>query len=120
MNPKVLIVDDEVLTCQLVAKILKLQGFASAILTDPTAIFEVIRQEAPALILMDYHLGASHGLDVLKKLKNAPDTDTLPVIMTSGMDYADEALAAGADGFLQKPFDWKALVALIKAKAPVA
>jgi len=110
---KILIVDDEALTCKLIATMLKLQGYVSASLTDPDKIWDVITQEEPALIIMDYHLGPSHGLEVLQALKSDHRTEMLPVIITSGMDYRKESLQAGADEFLVKPFDWQELAKVI-------
>lgn len=110
---KILIVDDDPLTCQLIATMLKLHGYQSAVLTDPDRILGVIAAENPQLVLMDYHLGTSHGLDVLQRVRDNAASETIPIIMTSGMDYSAEALEAGAEGFLVKPFDWHQLAALI-------
>jgi DNA-binding response OmpR family regulator len=110
---KILIVDDEALTCKLIATMLKLQGYVSTSLTDPTKIWDIIADEEPSLIIMDYHLGPSHGLEILQLLKSDQRTKTLPVIMTSGMDYRKESLQAGADEFLVKPFDWQELAKVI-------
>ena len=113
-TPNILIVDDEALTCKLISTMLKLQGYASTSLTDPDRIWQVISAESPSLILMDYHLGASHGLELLQALKANQATQIIPVVMTSGMDYKKEALSVGADDFLVKPFDWQELVSVIK------
>lgn len=112
-TPKILIVDDEALTCKLIATMLKLQGYVSISLTDPKLIWDVIETEMPSLILMDYHLGVSHGLEVLQALKANAKLQAIPVIMTSGIDYKKEAVDAGAEDFLVKPFDWQELVRII-------
>jgi len=62
---------------------------------------------------MDYHMGTSHGLDVLQRVRDNAASEMIPIVMTSGMDYSTEAIEAGAQGFLVKPFDWKQLAALI-------
>jgi DNA-binding response OmpR family regulator len=111
---KVLIVDDEPLTCQLIAKILTLEGFASVILTDSSNILDVVKTEKPTLILLDYHLGNVHGLEVLQTLKTTEVSKEIPVVMSSGMEREKEALEAGAQAFLLKPFDWMELVNLIR------
>lgn len=110
---KILIVDDDPLTCKLITTMLKLQGYASVSLTDPTLLLDVVKTETPSLILMDYHLGASHGLEMLQILKADQEAQSIPVIMTSGMDYRKEALNAGAIDFLVKPFDWQELKRVI-------
>jgi len=110
---KILVVDDEPLTCQLIAKVLTLQGFTTATLTDHQQILEVTANEKPALILMDYHLGAVHGLELLQSLRGKAWSNAIPVIITSGMDRRKVSLDAGADAFLLKPFDWAELVTAI-------
>lgn len=110
---KILIVDDEPLTCQLIAKVLKLQGYTSAIATDSRAIMDAIKTEEPILILLDYHLGHSHGLEVLQDLRRDVISRTIPVVITSGIDRRQEALDAGAQAFLLKPFDWHDLAEVI-------
>jgi DNA-binding response OmpR family regulator len=110
---KVLIIDDDPLTCQLIGKMLKLHGFISIGLTDATLAIETIKLEKPHLILMDYHLGSSHGLEILSELRSDGVDSTIPVIMTSGMDRRKEALNAGAEDFLVKPFDWGTLAKTI-------
>lgn len=112
-RPKVLIIDDEPLTCKLIAIMLKLHGYPSTSLTDAKRALDVIEAEQPSLILMDYHLGLSHGLDILQQLKSSDISRGIPVIMTSGMDYRKDVIEAGAQDFLVKPFDWAELTKVI-------
>lgn len=66
-------------------------------------IVDAIQAEQADVILMDVHLKNANGLDVLAQLQKSGAT--LPrVVMTSGMDVADRCRAAGADGFLMKPY----------------
>jgi DNA-binding response OmpR family regulator len=90
---KVLIIDDDPLTCQLISKMLKLQGFTPSSLTDAVLALETIKTEKPQVILMDYHLGSRHGLQVLAELRASGVDGTLPVIITSGIDRRLEAMA---------------------------
>lgn len=112
-RPKVLIIDDEPLTCKLIATMLKLHGYPSTSLTDPKHALAVIEAEHPSLILLDYHLGLSHGLDILQQLTSSDISRGIPVVMTSGMDYRKDAIEAGARDFLVKPFDWAELTKVI-------
>ncbi len=115
---KILVVDDEPLTCQLVSKVLKLNGYETAILTDSRQIIDHIVTENPDLILLDYHLGAEFGLDVLDALKRNPAVAGVPVVITSGIDHRTQVTAAGAAGFLQKPFNWDELVGTLENLLP--
>ncbi len=110
---KVLVVDDDPMTCDLIAKILTLNGYLPAILTDSTLIIDVIQSQKPAVILLDYYLGSVDGLDVLKVIKAHQETMDVPVIVTSGIDQRAQSLEAGAQEFLLKPFDWDELISII-------
>jgi DNA-binding response OmpR family regulator len=113
-SKKVLIIDDDPLTCQLLSKMLSLRGFTSATLTDAKLALTTVVTEKPNLILMDYHLGTSHGLEVLAQLRADETSRQLPVIMTSGIDRRSEVMAAGAQDFLVKPFNWGTLAKTIE------
>lgn len=112
---RVLIIDDDPLTCKLIAKVLKLQGFESVFQTGVDNILTVVAEEKPAVVMIDYHLGTINGLDVLQKLRNADGlASQIPVIITSGINMEKETLEAGAQAFLLKPFDWSSLALAIK------
>ncbi len=117
-NTKILIVDDEPLTCQLISKVLYLNGYEAAILTDSREIESSVQREKPQLILLDYHLGVQQGIEVLHTLKTNPVLADIPVVVTSGIDHRKKVLEVGADGFLQKPFDWKELVTVLHSLLP--
>ena len=110
---KILIVDDEPLTCELISKILEINGFSTAIVTEHKDVLETVKNEQPDLILMDYHLGATRGLEMLQLLKAQPWGQNIPIIIASGIDKKSVVLDAGADAFLLKPFDWAELVAAV-------
>lgn len=110
---KVLVVDDDPMTCDLIAKILTLNGYVAVTLTDSRSIIDVIEAEKPKVILLDFYLGAVDGVDVLKVIKAHRETMGVPIIITSGIDHRVQAMAAGAQEFLLKPFDWDKLVSTI-------
>ena len=76
---------------------------------------EVIRRatlERPDVILLDYSLPDLVGTDVARRLRQAPSTSAIPLIMlaTSGDGSSElESLRAGADEYIQRPFDHEAL-----------
>lgn len=121
MRPiKVFIIDDEPLTCQLIAKVLELNGFQAVSAIESKNWSTLIPAENPDLILLDYYLGAKSGLELFQSLREDPSTAAIPVIMSSGIDRHKQVIEAGADGFLQKPFNWNQLVALIQELVPQA
>lgn len=111
---KLLIVDDDPTTCQLLAIQLEMAGYASTTLCDPGQVLEVIAEESPTLILVDYHLGTHDGLDLLQTIRNHEECRYLPVVVMSALNHQRESESAGADGFVLKPFSLQDLVATIQ------
>ncbi len=111
---KLLIVDDDPITCQLLALQLEMEGYASTTLSDPEQVLDVIVEESPNLILVDYHLGTHDGLDLLHTIRNHEKCRCLPAVVMSALDHQQECESAGADGFVLKPFSLQELVAIIQ------
>ena len=66
-----------------------------------------IRSQKPALALLDVDMPGINGLDLLKRIKLARDTQHIPVIMISALGYeayTGDALRQGASDFIVKPF----------------
>ena len=91
---------------------MEVQGFET-----PSKFWEAMA-ELPALVLLDIMLPEEDGISVLKKLRAAPRTARLPVIMLTakGTEY-DKVLGldAGADDYVSKPFGMMELLSRIRA-----
>ena len=111
---KLLIVDDDPITLQLLGLQLEMEGYASTTLSEPNLVLDAITQESPTLILIDYHLGMHDGLDLLQTIRNQEETRYLPIVVMSALDHQRESELAGADGFVLKPFSLQDLVAAIQ------
>lgn len=84
----------------------------------PSAFYEALKKQTPELVLLDIMLPEADGITVLKKLRDAPDTRSLPVIMLTAMgsEYDKvQGLTAGADDYIAKPFGMMELLARIEA-----
>jgi len=80
---------------------------------------ERARQEQPNLVLLDVALPDRDGFWVCRELKNDEQTAHIPVIMLTAMGLPsdrDRAVAAGADGYIVKPFSPRALLAELDAR----
>ena len=79
-------------------------------------------RHAPALILLDLNLPDIHGSELLRRLKNNPLTEPIPVIVVSAdisPSQIERMLQAGARNYMTKPFDIKRLLCLVdEALAP--
>lgn len=111
---KLLIVDDDPMTCRLIKIQLEMQGYTCITLSDPERVLEVVAAESPALILVDFHLGIYGGLDLLRTIRSREEYQHMPVVVMSGMDYQRESQLAGANGFVLKPFSLQELVSAIQ------
>ncbi len=101
---KVLIVDNDRTTVSLLKILLELDGYTVEIAGNPVAVLDEVRSADPDVVLMDVFLTGGDGLDLLRRMRASPDLATIPVLMSSGMNLADECSVAGADGFLLKPY----------------
>lgn len=80
--------------------------------------FKKLLEKKPDLILLDIMLPDEDGLSILKKIRNAPETKKIPVIMvtakTTEIDKV-KGLDLGADDYLTKPFGVMELISRVKA-----
>ena len=109
-----MIVDDDRTTVQLLKTLLELDGFQVDLAADADVDFQQAGDVPPDAFLVDYHLAETDGTDFVRKLRATPRFAVTPVIMTSGLNRTNEAMAAGANEFLIKPFDPRDLVALLR------
>ncbi len=100
----ILIVDDDRATTGLLKTLFELEGFETITCPEPDRVLGIARQRQPALIFLDFHLAQQESLPILIDLKADSDLKTIPVVMSSGLDYSEKCLQAGADKFVIKPF----------------
>ncbi len=105
--PKVMLIEDDATMNSLLSMLLQLEGFEVVQLGDENNlrdILEAVRQAEPALALIDIHLKQLSGIDLLRTIRQTADLDSMRVLMSSGIDFRDECLEAGADNFVLKPY----------------
>jgi len=102
----ILVVDDHRTARELMVAALEPLGRRVVTCGSAAAALQEIAADAPGLVLTDRRLGATDGLDLVRAIKGDPSTSRIPVIVVSGdmsVDAAEQARAAGADGYLVKP-----------------
>jgi CheY-like chemotaxis protein len=113
----VLYVDDEPDNIVLVEALLDDRpGIHLVSASTATEGLRLARAEHPRLILLDRRLPDMLGTDVLRRIKESPDTASIPVVMLSGDSgraHVAEFAALGAAEFLAKPFEIDALLRLV-------
>jgi CheY-like chemotaxis protein len=114
---RILAVDDEPHILKLVAFSLKSGGYEVLEAADGLSAISIARAEQPDLILMDVMMPALDGYEACRRLKADPETAQIPVIMLTAKTQAAEhktGEAAGAEGYINKPFTPKDLVAQMR------
>jgi CheY-like chemotaxis protein len=117
-NPKVLIVDDNKESIDLLEYFLKPAGYTIIQACDGPSAIEAVKQNQPDIILLDIMLPKMNGYQVCEKLKKSQDTFHIPIVMITVLKELKDkikALEAGADDFISKPFDSVELLARVKS-----
>ncbi len=117
--PKALVVDDSKAIRTILAKTLKELGFEVCEAANGREALEVIEAEKATvqLVLLDWNMPEMNGLDLLKKLRQAPEFASLVIVMVTTeaeLKHIAEALDAGANEYVMKPFTKDIIVGKIQ------
>src|SRR6266853_626986 len=118
MTGAVLVVEDELVTQQLIAASLERAGYRVIRAASVPEAEAKLREGLPDLVLLDWMLPDTTGMSFLRKLHSNSRTKAIPVIMLTGRaEEVDKVtgLEAGADYFFTKPFSHRELLARVKA-----
>lgn len=113
----VLVVDDDTDITRWASAVLGSRGITAISAYDASQGFLVAQRNTPSLILVDWHMPAGGGPQLLRTLREDPKTAQIPVIVVtadSAPNIRAEATALGAQLFLHKPLDPDALVDVIR------
>jgi DNA-binding response OmpR family regulator len=113
-----LVVDDDSMNRDLLARHLERQGHDVVLAEDGRQALERVQQEKFDVILLDMLMPELNGYDVLLRLKSAAGSRDIPVIMISALDEIESVarcIEAGAEDYLPKPFNPVLLRARISA-----
>lgn len=112
---KILLIDDDVQLCMLVAERLAGEGFTLEMVHNGAeGLHQALRREH-ALVVLDLMLPGMNGLDVLRRLRK---TSPVPVLILTARGQDDDrirGLEMGADDYVPKPFNPRELIARIRA-----
>ena len=115
---KILLVEDNELNRDMLSRRLMRKGYAVVCALDGLEAVSLAALEQPDLILMDMRLPELDGWEATRRIKSAPDTQSIPIIALTAHAMAgdrDQALAAGCDDYDTKPIDLKRLLGKMKA-----
>lgn len=107
MSKKILIVEDEESLLKLATILITSQGHEVIAVSSGAKALDALAKERVDLVLLDVMLPELDGFEVCRRIKQAPETKSLPVIMLTAkknqvdLDLGDEV---GADWYITKPF----------------
>lgn len=118
MTVRTLVVDDSAFQRTIIAEALDDRFDVVAEATDGREAIDAYEQHAPDLVTMDIQMPELDGVEATARIKH--DDSDVPVVMCTSVDQREkmrEAVRAGADGYVTKPFDETELVTELWAAA---
>ena len=115
---RVLVVDDTPQNVKLLADILQAKGFTPITAASGEEALVKLASESPDIVLLDIMMPGLSGYDVCRRIRADPATALLPVVLVTSLDPHAERLKgieAGADDFVQKPFNHAELLARVRS-----
>jgi len=114
---KILIVDDNVDTVELLTKRFHAEGYDTSEAYDGEQALQQVEEYQPDIILLDIMMPKIDGYEVSKRLKSYDNTKHIPIIMLSAKARVPDkikGLDLGADDYIVKPFDYRELSQRVK------
>ena len=115
---KILLIEDEVKLARFVELELKYEGYDVTPCHDGRVGMEMITNQEFDMILLDLMLPEEDGISILKKLRQAPETARLPILLLTAKSSEYDTvvgLDSGADDYIPKPFRMMELISRIRA-----
>ena len=104
---KLIVADDSRLVRGIVEKIVASMGFDAVLAANGREAMDLLETGGIRLVLLDWNMPIMNGIDVIKKMRSDERFRQIPVLMVSTEsedERIQQALAAGAQGYLPKPF----------------
>lgn len=116
MGVNVLVVEDDQEMRDLLSNFLEGEGYEVILASSGEEAIELAEKENPQVILLDFKMPGVDGIETCKRLKAGGETASIPIIMiTAYTDKKPDAIEAGADDFVNKPFDPTELSVRVKS-----
>jgi adenylate cyclase len=117
----ILAVDDQPANLRLLDAVLSPKGYRLVGASSGEQALELLPSSGADLVLLDIVMPGIDGYEVCRRIRSAPETAFLPVVMitASGNEEKTRAIEAGADDFVSKPFDQSELLARVASLARI-
>ena len=117
MKKKILLVEDNPATIDVIQKELEFLGYDPIVAEDGKRAVELATSEMPALIIMDISLPKMDGLEASYLIRKNPKTQSIPILAATARALPgdrEKCLQSGCDDYIAKPFTHRELGACIK------
>lgn len=114
---KILIVEDDVLVAELLVDNISSMGYKTLVAYDGETGWKLTQKEKPDLVIQDIGLPEMDGITLCGLIKKTDATKQARIIMLTGKKKVadmEDAFKAGADAYVNKPFDWDRMLAHIR------
>jgi diguanylate cyclase (GGDEF)-like protein len=115
---KILVVDDDAFSANLIDSCLRSAGFMSSYCCDSEKALELISSELPDLIVMDVVMPGIDGFDLCRRVRAHPAMQLTPIIFVTRRGDVEQRVAgleAGGNDYIAKPFEPQELVARVRS-----
>ena len=115
---KILVVDDDLQMLELIEQLLEREGYKVQVANSAQQALDMVEVDQPDLFIIDIYMPGVDGLALCRKLRKMPQTKVLPVVFITGFESpytVTDALEAGGDDFIRKPFAVRELNARLRA-----
>lgn len=116
-SPTILVVDDDEMNREILEAFLKLDNYQVTLATTGSSALAEIERNIPDLVILDVRLPDMDGYSICQQLRAQDVTASLPVMIVTGYEGAEErntALNAGANDFLSRPFSSDELITHVR------
>jgi len=117
--PKLLLVEDDTALAELVEYRFRGEGYDVRTTDDGDEALLLAAEDTPDLVLLDWMIGGTSGIEVCRRLRRQKATAHVPIIMLTARSDEDDrvrGLETGADDYVTKPFSLGEIMARIKAR----
>ncbi len=117
--PQILVVDDDIEILTMIELLFKQEGYATLKARSAAEALKLIETHTPDLLLIDVVLPETDGITLCRKLRRHAELENIPIIFLTGEDSpygVVEALNAGGDDYIRKPFAVRELAARVRAQ----
>lgn len=114
----ILVVDDSLTVRRVMQRLLMREGYHVVLATDGVDALSQLQSMRPAIALVDIEMPRMDGFDLVRHLRDMPDTATLPIIMITSRTAAkhrERAMELGVNEYLGKPYQDEVLLKMIRS-----